>query len=245
MLTVRNLFNEMMLLLGVDNPDYSSESLRAQVLSGIQAELQVMQACGEDFYCREQSTLSISAGTSAYTMGKNIQRVLEPVRFSATRPLTRLESREQFDDFGPFFLGQTSRTVASGTPLAFLVESLAETDSGSLPDSVRIVLRLAPTPDSGGTLSFDCIREPPLYDAEDLCEDIYPPVPHAYHESILLPLCRKNAASSPYFKRHVALLPQIEADYARALAILGLADPRTPKPASSGNRLPVTSAAPS
>lgn len=229
MLTVRQIFDNMMLLLGCENPDTSPQTVRDEVLAGIQAELQKMQMAGEDFYCRETATQALTAGTSVYVLAADIQKVLNPVKISGA-PLHALDSREQLDDFGPLFLGQTSRTVTSGTPIAYLVESLREI-SGN--DNVRIRLHVVPTPNASPTLSFDCIKEAPLYDAADLCNDAVPPVPHQYHESILLPLCRKHVTTLPYFRRNAALLPQIEDAYQTALVLLGLADPREKKPRTS------------
>lgn len=246
MLTVRHLFNEMLCVLGVDNADYAPQSLRDRVLAGIREELQVMQMAGEDFYCREHASVAIGAGTTSILLDPNVQKVLEPVKFLAN-PLHRLDTREQLDDFGPTFLGQTSRTVEAGTKLmAFFVESLAEKVSGNLPDSVSITLHVVPVLEGGrlGTIYYDCIKKPPLYTAADLCSDVYPPVPHGYHESILLPLCRKNVTTSTHFRRNAALLPQINASYERALALLGLADPREPKPAQSHNKLSAAQPAP-
>lgn len=247
MLTVRQIFDQMMAVVGVDNADYAPPALRDRVLAGIQEELQVMQMAGEDFYCREHESIAIEENTASYPLAKGIQKVLEPVRFTKTLPpmpephyppppgpLHRLDSREQYDDFGPVFLWLAGRAVPRGIPQAFFVESLARKDDS---DSVKVTLLLTPTPDAAGTLTFDCIKTPPQYTAADLCAAVHPPVPHAYHESILLPLCRKNVTTCTHFKRHAALLPEIQASYERALGLLGLADPRKPKPAQSRNEI--------
>lgn len=245
MLTVRQLFDDMMLLLGQEDPDLSSAPLRARVLADIQAALQLMQACGEDYYGRQEDTVTLAVGTGVYVLDTDVQTILEPVRIG-TQPLHRLENRAQLEDFGPLFLGQTSRTVANGTPIAFFVESLAQDDAEELPDAVKVRLHVAPPPSAIGTLTFNCIKEPPLYTGDDLCdEESIPPVPHKYHESILRPLCRMNITTCSHFKRHRDMLPQIEADYTRALNLLGIADPRRPKPANSNSaaaQMPATAA---
>ena len=239
MLTVRQIFDDLLGTLGVDNPDTSSATLRTSALGYITAGLQLMQTAGEDFCCREPLSVSMTSGTSPYTLDKTVQKVLFPARLSTGATLKVLTSRTQLDDFGPLFLGQVSRTVPNGTPIACFVESLRETASDKLSDSVAILLHVVPKPSGSMTLTVDAIKEPPTYTASDLCgTSPVPPVPHKYHESILLPICRMNATTSPHFARHKDKLPQIQTDYLRALTLLGLADPRKPKPDdSNSNRL--------
>lgn len=234
MLTVRQIFDDLLGTLGVENPDTSPATLRASVLGYITAGLQLMQLAGEDFYCREPVSVSLTTGESPYTLDKSVQKVLFPARLSTGATLKALTSRTQLDDFGPLFLGQVSRTVPNGTPAACFVEALRETASDKLADSSAILLHVVPKPSGAMTLTVDAIKEPPAYTAADLCgTSPVPPVPHKYHESILLPICRMNATVNPHFARHKDKLPQIQADYLRALALLGLADPRKPKPDDS------------
>jgi len=337
MMTVRQIFDDLLGTLGVDNPDTSSNSLRVAVLGYISAGLQLMQLAGEDFYCREDIDLSLASGTGSYDLDSDVQTVLAPLRLSGGQPLRALTSRSQLQDFGPLFLGQTSRTVAGGTPIAYFVESsksdaltvakatgnIVVAGAGSTvvngtytlvgiidgkpfyfkntasniylrwgttrwellggigiganyysastsatpdlaaswtagvaaapvptvtaemstptgeDDPAKITLHLLPVPSATGTLKVPVIKEPPTYTADDLCgTSPTPPVPHQYHESILLPLCRMNVTTHPSFARHKDKLTQIEADYLRALTLLGLSDPRKPKPEdSNSNRL--------
>lgn len=240
MLNLRQLFNDGLELLGYDNPDVSPIVIRERVLADIHAALQTMQMAGEDFYCREPHTVSLTTGTGAYTIEKPVQKVLDPVRIDGL-PLRKLDSRQQLIDFGPLFLGQVSRVIPNGQPLAYFVESLGDvTRSESVTrnaDSVKIVLHVIPPPASNQTLTLDAIFEPPVYATSDLCvENVpVPPVPHQYHESILRPLVRMNLTTCSRFERNKEKLPQIQADYLKALTLLGLADPRTPKPAGSNS----------
>lgn len=341
MLTVRQIFDDLLGTLGVDNPDTSSDSLRASVLGYITAGLQLMQLAGEDFYCREELDVALSTGTGHYDLPAAVQTVLKPARLSGGKPLLGLTSRTQLDQFGPLFLGSTS-AVADGTPIAYFIEALKAgaltpavatgnivvagagaspangtyTKSGTLndgknfyvknntplftienngsgqwgiwynpsasgskngyyfgsngdvpsaatgwssasgsdpaptvtaetstqtgeTDSAMIRLHVIPKPAASDTLTLNVINEPPTYTADDLCgTSPTPPVPHKYHESILLPICRMNVTVNPSFARHKDKLPQIQAEYLRALVTLGLADPRKPKPdESNSNRL--------
>jgi hypothetical protein len=96
------------------------------------------------------------------------------------------------------------------------------------PDNVKTTIFLAPaagttTPD----LLIDAILEPPTYTVANLCDDTVPPVPHKYHESILVPLVRYNVTMTKYFRQQEGsnLLGQLKEDYARALQLLGLNNP--------------------
>lgn len=339
MMTVRQIFDDLLGTLGVDNPDTSSATLRASALGYITAGLQLMQTAGEDYYCREELPVSLASGTGYYDLPSTVQTVLKPARLSGGKNLLGLTSRTQLDQFGPLFLGSTD-AVEDGTPIAFFVEALKadalapaaatgnvvvsgsgttgangtytlagatggkplyvkgtdplytiqwesalwnlfynaigatvratlytsssavatpdlaaswaayagaspaptiaseiSTETGQT-DSAKIRLHVIPKPAAGDTLTLNVIKEPPAYTAADLCNGAIPPVPHKYHESILLPICRFNATTSTHFRRNKDKLPQIQADYLRALTILGLADPRKPNPDdSNSNRL--------
>ena len=191
MLTVRQIFDDLAGLVGIEDADLVPESLRERILGDIRAALQVMQQAGEDYYCREELNVSLFNSTASYELPKTIQTILEPARLSTGQPLRQLTSRPQLIDFGPLFLGQISRAVSLATPLAFFAESLGDPAS---PDSVRILLHIVPTPNSAFTLILNVINEPPTYDLDDLCGvSPSPPVPHKYHESILLPIARYNS----------------------------------------------------
>lgn len=222
-LTIRDLFNDSMALLGIYNQDYSPQTARDHVLADISAALQLMQMAGEEYYCRQEYNLSLVAGTANYQLPSTIQRILEPGRLASTgRTLIRLTTRSQYDNFGPLFLG-TLDTLQNASPLAYFIDTLEPT-SGS--DSTSITVRVIPTPAAADTLTLYVIPTPPTYTANDLgASSPTPPVPHKYHESILLPLVRMNVTTCDLFSRNAARLPAIESAYQRALTLLGLADP--------------------
>lgn len=225
MLTLRNIFDVALFDLGVENADHAPAPVRVAVLGYITAGLQTMQAAGEDYYSKEEETVPLVAGTASYAMGKTVQTVLDSPRIGA-RHLMKLSSRQRYDNFGPLFMGQLGTTVADGTPLAYWVETLRDTTADE-EDNVKVRIYLAPGPSANGSMIVPVINEPPTYELADLCDDtVIPPVPHKYHETILLPIVRMNATSHPYFDRNKARFPRIQADYIAALKMLGLADPR-------------------
>lgn len=236
MLTLRNIFDVALFDLAIENADHAPVPVRVAVLGYITAALQTMQAAGEDYYSREETTVSLLTGTASYALAKEVQTVLDTPRIGS-RGLMKLTSRSRYDNFGPLFMGQLSSSVPSGDPLAYWVESLRDTTTDE-EDNVKLRIYIAPTPSANATMTVPVINEPPTYVIDDLCDDtIIPPVPHKYHESILLPIVRMNATSHPYFDRNKARFPRIQADYLSALKMLGLSDPRTqPQGAASAEK---------
>ena len=227
-LTVRNLYDNGLTLLGIYDPDYAPQPARYQMMDAINAALQLMQMAGEDFYAREILDVSLVAGTNMYSIAEAVQQVLDPARLSGGRILMPLATRSELDNFGPLFLGQIN-APALGEPLAFFVETLRDDSSA---DATSINLWVVPTPAANDTLTLNVINDPPHYTMADLCSDPSPtpPVPHKYHESVLLPLVRMNVTTSDLYRRNNGGYPQIERDYQRALTLLGLADPRPKNP---------------
>jgi len=222
-MTLREIFNNVVALLGVKDAEKSSLAMRAEAFSAIRAALQQVQTAGEDYYGREEVTVELVADTGSYALAKEVQTVLDHPRIGS-RTLKKLTSRSRYDNYGPLFLGKLSRAVASGTPLAYYVEPLRDTTADE-PDSVKINLLIVPPSAAPGAMLVPVIKEPPIYVDADLCDETEPPIPHKYHESILLPLCRWNITSSSFFSDQ-ELVPALKDDYARAMMALGFSDPR-------------------
>lgn len=222
-MTLRAIFDNLIALLGVETSDNSPQAMRDQAFGAIAAAMQQMQGAGEDYYGREEATVTLVAGTGAYTLEKSVQTVLDDPRIGS-RTLKKLETRSLFDNYGPLFLGKLSRAVPAGAPLAYLVESLRDTAGGE-DDNVKIRLSLVPVPAAPGSMLVPVTKEPPTYTTANLCDDTEPPVPHKYHESILLPLARWNVVSSSYFSKP-ELVAVLRDDRKRALVLLGMVDPR-------------------
>jgi hypothetical protein len=126
--------------------------------------------------------------------------------------------------------------VASGKPSAYYLESLRDTTDAT-GDSVEIALQVLPKPTTAWaaavTLLLNVIRQPTVFSNSDLLAGTSTlEIPHKYVESVFMPLARYNASRAFLFydKTKVA---GIEADYDRALNLLGITDPRRPKPGES------------
>lgn len=223
-LTILDLYNDGMALLGIYNPSVVPQEVRDHVLSDINQALQLMQLAGEDFYSREYLPITLAAGTSLYSLPEEVQQILEPVRLSNGSTLVGLKSRSDYDKFGETFLGVIGN-VPNGEPLAYFVETLRD-NAG--PDATMINFYVTPAPASETTLILNVINDPPSYTLSDLqaTPAPTPPVPHKYHESVLRPLVRMNVTSCDLYARKQEGYRMIERDYLKALTLLGLADPR-------------------
>ena len=228
--TILDIYNDGLALLGIYNSTNAPATAKAHVLNDITAALQQMQMAGEDFYARENYSLSLIGGQNSYSLPETVQEVLDPARLSSGVTLTSLKTRSELDNFGPMFMG-TLGAIPQASPMAYFVECLRD-DSGA--DATQINFWVVPTPAANDTLALNVINDPPLYTSSDLTATPppTPPVPHKYHESILLPLVRMNVTTCELYTRNRAGYDQIKADYLRALTLLGLADP---SPNSSGS----------
>lgn len=226
MLTLRNIFDDAGDLLGYDNADFMPVAVRAQVLADIHAALQLVQSAGEDFHARETIDIETTPPTTSYLLDSTVQSVLGPVMLDRV-PLSRLGSRAEYARFSAIYLDADENPATD--PIAYWIECIKGVSEEAPADSVGIWLHLAPPGEDVVTLKVDVIKEPPVYTLEDLCdEDAIPPIPHQYHESILRPVVRYNVMANRRFTRPEKA-EAISNDYYRALAALGLADPRRPK----------------
>jgi hypothetical protein len=226
MLTLSALYADALAVVGLYNPAGAPVFMRDRALADINGALQLMQLAGEDFYSREELSITIPANTASVALPSAVQRVLEPVRMN-NRPLIRLETRSQFQDFGALYFG-TLTTLDPAPPVAYFIEGTRTAGS----DPVALRFYVVPTPDASVALTVPVVQEPPTYVVADLANTaIVPPVPHKYHESILRPLVRFGMATSSFYSESDAgRLPDLRADYQRALSLLGMAAPAVPAP---------------
>lgn len=228
MLTLPALYADALAVVGLYNPAGAPSFMRDRALADINGALQLMQLAGEDFYSREEITLTIPSGNASVEISEPVQRVLEPVRLAASgRTLIRLETRTQYQDFGALYYGTTAE-LDPGTPVAYFVEGTRAPGA----DSVSLRFYVVPKPEEPTEITVPVVQEPPNYCVADLTNPaVIPPVPHKYHETILRPLVRHAMTTSTFFSESDAgRLPDIRADYQRALSLLGLAAPAIAAP---------------
>lgn len=226
MLTLPALYADALAVVGLYDPAKAPAFMRDRALADINGALQLMQLAGEDFYSREEITVTIPANTGSVNLPETVQRVLEPVRMN-NRPLIKLETRSQLHDFGALYFGTIS-TLDPAPPVAYFVEGTRTTGN----DPVSLRFYVVPTPEESTPLTVPVVQEPPVYAVADVSNSaIVPPVPHKYHETILRPLVRYSMATSSFYSESDAgRLPDLRADYQRALSLLGMAAPAMPPP---------------
>ena len=214
--------DDLLRKLGIESVGSASASMLADVLEAMNHAQQMLWMAGPaDYFTRSQIALTLVNGTSEYTLADTVQSVLGPLRLPSGRTLRALESRAELDNFGLLYLGQTSATVAAGTPLAYFVETLFQAGN----DPVQIKIHVVPAPNSGaaGAATLDGVTECTRFvDSADIAGSGVLPVAQQYSESLFLPIARKALTRSTYFSA-TQLREQIEADYAEAMAVLGRA----------------------
>jgi hypothetical protein len=222
-------------VFGIPQFSVAPAFIQGRVLIDINSAIQQLQNSGEEYYGREDLTVNLTADTESYTLQKDVQSVLDPVRLDDGTVLRKLTSRGQLLQWGQLFNDQLDDSVASGSPTCFYIESLRDTTNA---DDVNVVLHLVPKPSStvagARKLTVPVIREPATFVLSDLVAGTaLLPVPQKYIESIFLPLARWNATTSFLFYEKEKI-PRYEMEYSRALQLLDQADPRRLKRVDRG-----------
>ena len=236
-MTIRQIADDIAQVWGFPDfsavPDFGKDRIRTEINSAIQQ----MQDAGEDFYGREDLTITLMAGTSEYELPISVQSVLEPVTLEDNTMLRKLTSFGQFLQYGSFFRESLSSSVDDGKPEAYFVDAVKSSDAN---DSVKTILHLLPAPspaNASNSAIVAVIKEAGLFTTAQLTAGTSSlPIPHKYVESIFLPLARYNATTCFLFYKKDSEGKYL-ADYERALKLLGRADPRQyPKPPDSNRQ---------
>lgn len=170
------------------------------------------QAARLEFFNRERLEVTVPSSGSV-ALPSSVQKIMGSARIS-DRYLRPLESKAQVTNFAALYGG----TV----PIAFLVESLRDAAA----DSLAMTLYLAPPPSGDTVVSLDVTKEPPRYDAVDILNGTVLQIPHKWAETIFKPLVMKWAAGDGRMPKsaRAAQIQEIDAQYATAREMLGLAD---------------------
>lgn len=215
-LTIQAAANDLLSKLGIEGTDPTVAPALAQqdVIIALNSAGQMLQRAGEDYFTRQTISIALTAGTAAYLISEQIQNVLGPVRLNGVTPLAALLSRGELDRFDQIFNGNSDFGSGTGTPIAYWVESLNNTDTFG--DIMQYVLWLAPVPSTSPTVTLDVVDLFPSISAANIGSLQFLPVAHGYAESIFLPLARLFVTRSSQFSR-ADLLKQITDDAGMAL----------------------------
>lgn len=218
-LTIVQARNDLLSKCGILDAAEADASMLQDIVVALNFAMQVLQTAGQDYFTRQQQTITLSAGTAIYTVPSSVQAVLGPLRWNDLIPLRALESQGELDQFARTFLGQSGfGSGADGDPRAYWVRF---TRSGSTGEIVYVQIYLAPAPAApAGTMVFDVIMDATNYVVADLTSTAVLPVAQNYCESIFLPLARMAITRSSQFSRP-DLLDQLTQDGQTAMARLG------------------------
>ena len=225
--------NDLLSKLGIEDVADASALALQDVVVAINGAMQMLQTAGQDYFTRQEITLTLSAGTASYNVPATVQSVIGPVRWNDTKQLRALGSQGEYDQFSRVFLGGSAWGVgADADPIAYWVRYLR---NGTTGDVCAVTIELAPAPTSpAGTLAVEVVNDAPAYAVSDLEATTLLPVAQNYTESVFLPIARMLVTRSSQFSRP-DILPQITEDFKMAMERLGLAggfpNARAPKPA--------------
>lgn len=191
-----------------------------RAINDINGALQLVwnNAEGRNYWSTATLTLTLASGVSSQNLPNNIQNVTGPCRISTTKrtlcPVGSIGELETFEDI--YLDGRTT-----SEPVAYHIQRSEQ----SLMDSAKCVFLI--TPPVGATpMSFllDVTHEAPRFSKYDIEQSPQISLPHAYAETLLLPIIFYKASSYHMF-RQPDQKPTIDREYQQAMVSLGLADP--------------------
>lgn len=221
-ITVTQVITDMMLLWGIEDPNVSASASRARCFLDLNRAVQMLwaNAAKLDYFSQTTITKTLTANTESLVFDETIQKIEGPVRLASTKaPLNPIRTRFELENYAPVYMGLSS--VPNGTPLAYYLQREYQNEASS----VLLSLYPVPIPAVDTDILLDIILEAPGdYTTDDFDGATVIPIPHAYGESILIPLCR-HAAMSHFLFCVPTRAPMIEAEYSRAMLALGLVAP--------------------
>ena len=226
-LSVKDVAHDCLAVWNLRPGNGIADDVKERVMSDINAAMQVIYSRARhlDYFCLATRQVEVAAGTNSIAIPSGVQEVTGNVRLDDNNtPLWALQSMTEVEQFGPLYLGQPATTT--GTPQGYFIDRRGQDEW----DSVMMTLYVAPTPPVSTVVNIDLALEPPRYHWQDVAQATPLRLPHAYAESLLMPIVRQRAAGYKLFVND-SLRPAIEAQYHKAMGALGLADPAPPQAA--------------
>lgn len=219
-MSFRDLIESVLSFWGIQSicnaPDYAIE----RAINDINASFQLVwnNAEGRNYFSKKTLEVTLSAGVNSQDLPDNIQNVVGPCRIASNKrtlcPVTTIGELENFEDL--YLDGKTP-----SEPVAYHIQQ-SEQAGG---DSARCVFFI--TPDTGSdaiTFLLDVTQQAPRFSKYDIPSSPEISLPHAYAETLLLPILFYKASSFHLF-RQADQKPTIDREYQQAMTLLGLADP--------------------
>ena len=225
-MTAKDLKHRLLRIIRQDHPGTEPSYLGDDVTQAVNWAYQVLWSqVPEDrrsHYTRRLDTISLVAGTREYALAEDVQDVIGPVyRITDESPLMPL--RHKTDVLTYAARVKETRTLDNGPVEAFYIERLNQLAD----DATRIKLWVAPIPVAAVNLRAEVETQAPRFERDDFCSATPPKlqIPHAYVESLLLPVAARYMMLSNRFN-NAALGEQLEKEATRALAAVGVTDPQ-------------------
>lgn len=225
-MTAKELKHRLLRLIRQDYPGTEPAYLGDDVTQAVNWAYQVLWSQVPEekrsHYTRRIDTISLAAGSREYSLAADVQDVIGPLyRVTDESPLMPLRHKSDLFGYGARVKGEAS--LSNGPVEAFYVERLHQTED----NATRIKLWVAPTPTAAVNVRVEVEIQAPRFTREDFCS-VSPPklqMPHAYVESLLLPVAGRYMMLSSHFN-NPALGEQLEKEAQRALAAVGVTDPQ-------------------
>lgn len=217
--------NHLYRVVQVEQPGSAPSYLKQDAVTALNRAYQnIWTAPNADFLTREVYQFATAGGTSEYQLDDTVQEVLGPLRFAASgKPIAPCDSKGEFLSYGAIY-GGDDYDVDQADPEVFWVDRRRKVGDSD-DEVVEVFLMLAPTPRSTQNLEVDIAKECPIFTTANFCDGSKLPIPHRYHESILLPLAQYHMTQSHLFRRPEAL-QGLQQAYVAAMATLGVSDPQ-------------------
>lgn len=167
-LTVRNVFDDVLQLLGFQDGNTAPLYVRERIVTDINAALQFMQAAGDEYFTRAQTSQVTVNGTPSYALAQADTQHVLGVRLADGTALRELATRGEYDLFAQICQGATA---ANGKPLAYYLQRFF-TNAGDAGDNSGVTLFLAPTPDGVYTVYLQGPGRAPNFTYADLTTGI-------------------------------------------------------------------------
>ena len=228
-MTLKELRDNTLRLLWLENSATVPSYIWEDVTTAINSALQVLWQTPKDYFRKQEVTIVIADGSEETSFDNDVQEVIGPIWIPAEsdRELHLIKDQSEWNQFYQRFfgVGSESAALAAGVERVsyYHIKQRFQNDA----DPAKVSLQVKPKPSGSDTsLTVVVAKEAASYTVGEitgLSGTELVSIPHAYVESILLPIARWMATRSHYFfeKDKLGLIQQ---DADRAMKLLDISD---------------------
>lgn len=228
--SVASIISDALALWGIFCRNTAPKFAIDRAITDLNSAMQTVwnQANDRSYWTSETLTIALTSGETTKTLDTDVQNVIGPCRHASDfHPLIPVGTENELETFSALYLdGETA-----DEPVAYHIARSKQ--SGS--DPAKCVFTVTPAaPVAGVSYLLDVVKEAPRYTSDDIAAGTIVPIPHAYVESLLLPIVRYHASTFELFYAKEKK-ESIDREYLEARKALNLADPL---PGKAGDNLP-------